>query len=138
MGRSAFCWIAFVLLMLGSSSSAFVPSAPRRHIHRDQSNGQSLTPRRMVDQNKGNNDDRSIEEVEREASRKVASSLMFTWNLQEALTKTAWTFVLVGFILNIFGYDYVFDKDNLSLRIDTIENKQFQQEVVKASKNRYE
>ena len=90
----------------------------------------------MTNKDQKNNDYRTIEEVEREASRKVASKLMFSWNLSGAVTKAAWTFVLVGFLLNIFGYDYVFDKDNWNLRIDTIENKQFQQELVKSSRTR--
>ena len=138
-----FGWVALVLLVLGSVSTpeALAPSDahPCRRGSIIQQRGQmcsdkqSLSRLRMVDQNRNdcnNNDDRSIEEVEREASRKVASRLMFSWNLQQAINTTAWTFVLVGFLLNLFGYDYVFNKENQFLRIDTIENKQFQQELV--------
>lgn len=141
MDRSVVCCLALVLFIYGSVVEALAPKFPcRASIQRQQGrlsyHQDSLLRRRMVEEKKENTDERSIEEVEREASRKVASSLMFSWNLKEALTKTAWAFVLVGFLLNLFGYDYVFDKDNWGLRIDTIENKQFQQELVRASKSR--
>ena len=100
------------------------------------SDKQSAARLRMLDQNKNDsssNDDKTIEEIEREASKKVASRLLFSWNLQEAISKTAWAFVLIGFLLNLFGYDYVFNQESGTLRIDTIENKHFQQELVQGT-----
>lgn len=126
---SRFSFLFF--LVCSGASSAFLPPL---HGGLQKRQVSSQTEWGMVKPNKGNNDDRSIEEVEREASQKVASSLLFPWRLQEVVTKTAWTFVLIGFLLNLFGYDYVFDKQNYSLRIDTIENKQFQQELVRHPK----
>jgi|Transcript_9766 hypothetical protein len=99
------------------------------------SDKQSAARLRVRDQNKNDsssNDDKTIEEIEREASKKVASRLLFSWNLQDAISKTAWAFVLIGFLLNLFGYDYVFNQESGTLRIDTIENKHFQQELVQA------
>lgn len=130
--------LALFLVLLGLCcaclSSAFAPPRSCHHVQqRASSNEPRLVSRNMID----DDDDRTIEEVERDASRKVASKLLFSWNFSGAITKAAWTFVLIGFLLNLFGYDYVFDNENIwSLRIDTMENKQFQQELVKSSKNK--
>lgn len=134
MRRSLLGWTALVFLTFKSGmTEALAPTPPASIQQRGKlcSDYNRLLQRRMVEDNKESNDNRSIEEMESEASRKVASSLMFSWNLQEALTKTAWTFVLVGFLLNLFGYDYVVDKEHWNLRIDTIEHKQVQQELVR-------
>lgn len=54
------------------------------------------------------------------------------FNIDAAITFGAIIFVLVGYILQVFGYSYVVEDGHL--RIDTLEYRQFHDEVVKAAK----
>lgn len=49
----------------------------------------------------------------------------------EAVSKTFWAILGLGLLMNIFGYGYIVDKGGI--RIDTLENKQFQQELVRGA-----
>jgi hypothetical protein len=52
-------------------------------------------------------DDRSIEEVEAAASKRVFNQLLFPQQIASAVTGAIFLFVIVGFLLNSFGYAYV-------------------------------
>jgi hypothetical protein len=63
--------------------------------------------------------------MEEESSRKVMDRLLLPQRIGEAVTSMAWLFVIGGFLLNVFGYDYVVNENHM-LTIDTLENSQFQ------------
>lgn len=72
-----------------------------------------------------------LSRLEEEASRKNLERLLLPDRIGQAVTKVAWLFVLSGFVLNIFGYGYVVQANHL-IKIDTLENRQFQMEVRKS------
>lgn len=53
--------------------------------------------------------------------------LLFPQRFGDALTRVGWLFVGVGILLNSLGYGYVLSDGKL--RIDTLENRQFQNEI---------
>jgi hypothetical protein len=74
--------------------------------------------------------------VEQEAGRKVAHRLMLprmiVTSISQSISALAWGFLLVSFILQIFGYAFVMD--SFGFRIDTLEARQFQDEIMKSVK----
>ena len=145
MGRFQLCWIAFVLSATFVNvlvSSAFAPT------HRLVRRGQLIEQRRSVqslaekNENEEKGRDNGIKddfkrmedllEVNRRATLTRPGSLAFIDNLQRAVSAAGWTFLVVGLLLNIFGYDYVMNDGRLT--IDTMEASQFRQEVIKAGK----
>jgi hypothetical protein len=77
-------------------------------------------------------DRRSFSEKEEESSKKVFNNLTAGNGLGTIVTGAGWTFVVIGFILNMFGYDYVVRDGRVT--IDTVEARQFQMEVNKSMK----
>lgn len=76
--------------------------------------------------------------IEQEANRRVNDRLMLPRRVATSFSQTvgalAWTFIISGIILNFFGYAYVKD-DTYGYRIDTIERKMFQEEVVRSMRS---
>jgi hypothetical protein len=77
-------------------------------------------------------DRRSLYEKEEESSKKVFNNLTAGNGLGTVVTGAGWAFVVIGFILNMFGYDYVVRDGRVT--IDTVEARQFQMEVNKSMK----
>jgi hypothetical protein len=77
-------------------------------------------------------DSRSFDEKEEESSKKVFDNLMAGRGVGTIVTGAGWTFVVIGFILQMFGYDYVVRDGRVT--IDTVEARQFQMEVNKSMK----
>jgi hypothetical protein len=71
--------------------------------------------------------------TEEESSRKVFQRLDLPRRIGEAINSVAVLFVVCGLLLNVCGYSYVL-KDNYMLTIDTLENRQFQRELRKSTK----
>lgn len=71
--------------------------------------------------------------TEEESSRKVFQRLDLPRRIGEAINSVAVLFVVCGLLLNVCGYSYVV-KDNYMLTIDTLENRQFQRELRKSTK----
>jgi hypothetical protein len=74
-----------------------------------------------------------ISAMEAESSRKVSGRLELPGRIGEAVSAAAYLFVACGLLLNFFGYAYVL-QDNHTIRIDTLENRQFQVELIKSMK----
>ena len=73
---------------------------------------------------------RELFEKEEQASRKTMNNLLLPSRLNDAVTATLYGLVILGLVLNIFGYDYYL-KDGQFV-IDTLENRQFENEVRRA------
>lgn len=130
MVRSA-CFMIVLFLSITDGTPAFVPT-PRltRHIR------EPPVIRVLPGQN-GNNDkkikykdseDKRIDdllEVERIAAENQPPKIF------EAISKTFWAILGIGLVLNTFGYGFIVSKDGI--KIDTLENAQFQQELIKQS-----
>jgi hypothetical protein len=76
--------------------------------------------------------------AEQEASKKVAKRLMLPRMVATSISQTvsafAWTFLILSFVLQIFGYSFIMDESGL--HIDTLEARQFQEEITKSMKDR--
>jgi hypothetical protein len=130
--------------MLVSASSAFAPtprlfkrghSVEQRHSMQKLAKKNENEEKRRDSEYKDDKDKRmeDLIEVNRRATQKPQGSLAFFDDLSRAISAAAWTFLILGFLLKIFGYDFVM-KDN-RLTIDTMEASQFRREVIKASRN---
>ena len=75
---------------------------------------------------------RNFYQREEESSKQVFDNLVTGPALGSAITTAGWAFVAFGFLLNLFGYDYVVKDGRVT--IDTVEARQFQKEVKKAMK----
>ena len=85
------------------------------------------------DDNDDNKDyNKSYDQKEEESSKKVIQNLTAGRGLGTIVTAAGWAFVLIGFVLNMFGYDYVVRDGRVT--IDTVEARQFQMEVNRAMK----
>jgi len=73
--------------------------------------------------------------TEEEVSKRVFDRLMLPDRIGSFLNGAAWTFVAVGFLLQVFGYAYVRDDDGL-IRIGTLEEQQFKREVMNSMKEK--
>ena len=71
-------------------------------------------------------------EREQEASRKTMNNLLIPTRLNNAITATLYALVLLGVVLNLFGYDYYL-KDGQFV-IDTLDNRRFENEVRRVMK----
>lgn len=75
--------------------------------------------------------------VEQEANRRINDRLLFPQKVATSISKTvnalALSFIIFGFILNVFGYAYV--RDENGLRIDTMDAKRFQDEIVRSMRS---
>lgn len=98
----------------------------------DKDNGDKSTDDNKKNVNTMNSQE--IYEKEQEASRKVMDKLLFPNRLNRAFTATAWAFIIFGFVLNLFGYDYLV-KDG-KFTIDTLENTQFENEIRRTMKKK--
>jgi hypothetical protein len=74
--------------------------------------------------------------IEREANRRVNDRLMLprrvATSISQTVTALAWTYIILGFVLNSFGYAFVRDGTGGGFRIDTVETRMFQEEVVRS------
>ena len=85
------------------------------------------------DDNDKEQEDQDEPMTEEESSRKVFQRLDLPRRIGEAVNSVAVLFVVCGLLLNVCGYSYVL-KDNYMLTIDTLENRQFQRELRKSTK----
>jgi len=67
-----------------------------------------------------------LSQLEEDASKRVMDRLMLPSLVGRAVTAFAWGFVILGFLLNLVGYDYVRDPDTGWLTVDTLEKSQFE------------
>jgi hypothetical protein len=67
-------------------------------------------------------------EKEQKATRELNNRLLLPDRIGKAVNVTLYAFVILGFILNLFGFAYVRKPDG-SLIIDTIEARRFQDEI---------
>jgi hypothetical protein len=76
--------------------------------------------------------------AEQEATRRVNDRLLLPRRIATSFSKTvgalAYTFIISGFVLNFFGYAYVRD-ETYGFRVDTLEKKMFQEEVVRSMRS---
>jgi hypothetical protein len=90
------------------------------------------------EKNKMDEEDDPIDEfiAEQEASRRVTQRLMFprlvASSISQTVTAMAWLFLISSFVLQALGYSFIVD--DAGLRIDTLEAKQFQDEIAKSIK----
>ena len=139
------CWSIFIQQSVGApvrfhacchTTSAFAPSSYRCIQKRTVSANPKpvLLIMKMANSNddKDSNSNDVSDDGDMNTFRPTATSSLVT-NLQSAFVAAAWAFLAIGFILNLFGYDYVMEDGHLG--IDTMEKSQFKQEVIKASKS---
>ena len=63
-------------------------------------------------------------ELERRQAQRVWTNLMLPYEVSRFVTTALWVVVGVGFVLNAFGYAYVWQDGHLT--IGTLEQKEFQ------------
>jgi hypothetical protein len=119
-------------ILLSSSSSSRTSATSRRPSFRQRSECSFAD---LFLQKDENNDEKQIENPLQTPSmtkgtRPSINPILF--NIDAAITFGAILFVLIGFVLNIFGYSYVVEDGHL--RIDTLDYRQFHDEVVRAAK----
>lgn len=73
-------------------------------------------------------------EKERQASRRLTNKLLLPERIGKAANATLYAFVILGFLLNLFGYAYVRNPDG-SLTIGTMETRRFQEEINRTVKS---
>ena len=107
---------------------------------RKSSDGVKLRQAKNDDEDEGasDNDPTAADEYlsEEEASRRLEMRLMLPRMVMSYASRTvtilAWGFVVISYVLNAMGYSFV--SDDSGIRIDTLEAKQFLDEVAKSSK----
>jgi len=142
MSRSALWWLSvvFLLSVMNSASLAFAPPPTRRRLELQNNifptriwariNGDDNEIKFKDSKEKRIEDLLEIERLAAETKSQPANRIF------EAISNTFWVILGLGVLLNMFGYGYVVNKDEFSIKIDTLEKKQFQEELVKTSKNR--
>lgn len=70
---------------------------------------------------------------EREAAQKLSNRLLLPDRIGKAVNATLYAFVILGFLLNLFGFAYVRKPDG-SLSIGTMETRKFQEEINRTMK----
>jgi hypothetical protein len=68
-------------------------------------------------------------EREQKAARDLDNRLLLPNRIGKAVNVLLYTFVILGYILNLFGLAYVKSPDGWSVTIDTIEARRFQDEI---------
>ena len=68
---------------------------------------------------------------EQRSSNNVMSNLLTFQGAGSAIVAAGWAFVIIGLILPMFGYDYVVKDGRVT--IDTVEARQFQNEINRAT-----
>jgi hypothetical protein len=159
-----FLGILPVLLIFSRTVQAFIPTSKTRSVPECQlcstmteqdsihKSTISLISTRIMAQKNMNDSDDDIKTTkddddydpvdvfiaEQEASRKVANRLMLPRMVATSISQTisafAWTFLILSFVLQICGYSFMMDESGL--RIDTLEARQFQEEITKNMKDR--
>jgi hypothetical protein len=66
-------------------------------------------------------------EKEIKASKKTMDNLLLPRRINNAITATLYAFVIIGVVLNLFGYDY-YVKDG-EFVIDTLDKRRFENEI---------
>lgn len=137
MAKLSLFWIAAIGLMMACGSLAFAPAPRIAVIQKRQWNTHgSPVLLKLASGDNDNEEKRNNKNVSDDGDMNTFASqrnrFFFISRLQSAIVAAGWTFLAIGFILNIFGYDYVVKDGRLT--IDTMEAAQFQQEVIKASK----
>ena len=74
-----------------------------------------------------------LAELEAKASKRINDRLMLPYRIGRAINAAIWSFVILGFALNFFGYGYV-KGENGMIAIGTLEERNFQIEVNKSTK----
>eukprot|EP00977_Amphora_coffeiformis_P000060 scaffold15_cov204-Amphora_coffeaeformis.AAC.5 len=67
---------------------------------------------------------------EREQSNKMWFRFWAPYEISRYVTAALWAFVIVGYLLNVMGYAYVWTSDG-QLTIDTLAQQEFQQELAR-------
>jgi hypothetical protein len=109
----------------------------------DDDNSNSIVEK-SDDAKKGENNvdkiDQAVEyyQAEEEATRKRTQRLMFPRVVMTTIGKTvqymAYGFLITSFGLNVMGYSFI--KDDSGLRIGTLDESRFQNEIIKSTKDR--
>jgi hypothetical protein len=73
--------------------------------------------------------DAETAQIEQESSRRVRQSLLLPYYIGKAVNLTAYFFIISAIVLNTFGYSYMIQDHWLT--IDTLENRQFHDEIVR-------
>lgn len=68
-------------------------------------------------------------EREQKAARDLDNRLLLPNRIGKAVNVLLYTFVILGYVLNLFGLAYVKSPDGWSVTIDTIEARRFQDEI---------
>jgi len=74
-----------------------------------------------------------LAEMEARASKRINDRLMLPYRIGEVLTNTAWFVVLLGVVLNGFGYAYIRGANGF-ITIGTLEERNFQIEMNKSTR----
>lgn len=75
--------------------------------------------------------DTELSRKEQEASQRRYNRLLLPGTIGKAITASAWTFIALGIILNMFGYGYVRKPGDFWVSIDTLEQRDFLLEMNK-------
>jgi hypothetical protein len=132
-----------------TSCEGFLPTAQRSRQLQSVPIGKSLVGLSMATDDDDDDDDDAKERkksedskpislyelslLEEAASKKVNDRLLFPYRLGRAFNAAAWTFVLCGILLNVFGYGYIRGQDGV-IAVGTMEERNFQVEVNKSAR----
>ena len=120
----SFLLLALLLPVKGFLFQHEIHSAKLLGAHR-QFKGMPMRCFNVVLQEREGNDDREPEEK----NLFVFDNMVVFDRINQALTATAWGFLLAGFLLNALGYDFIVRDGKLT--VDTLEKRQFENEVMR-------
>jgi hypothetical protein len=76
--------------------------------------------------------DAETAQIEQESSQKVLQTLLIPYYLGKAVNLALGVFLFSAIVLNMFGFSYIV-RDHW-ITIDTLDNRQFQDEIVRSTR----
>lgn len=137
--RHAFVVVTLLLVGLLVGCDSFVLTGPNLHsVKETQSLFQrqiGLQPRGLPLRARGDDPRDPIFDLEEgeEKDPFVFQNAVFMDNINKAISATAYGFLIIGFLLNAVGYDFIVRDGKLT--VDTLEKRQFENEVNRVVRN---
>jgi hypothetical protein len=75
-----------------------------------------------------------IERRQEESDNAVMNRLLLPSRIGNAFTSALWLFVGIGILLNMFGYAFIMEPDFSNMRIGTMDERRFREEIVRDMK----
>jgi hypothetical protein len=75
-----------------------------------------------------------IERRQEESDNAVMNRLLLPSRIGNAFTSALWLLVGIGFLLNLLGYAFIMDPDFSNMRIGTMDERRFREEIVRDMK----